>query len=52
MDKAAHGEVRCATRAEASRLLDLAPPKPKPYAGAKLTEDEEGYGYCTQFICA
>jgi uncharacterized protein len=21
-----------------------------PYAGAKLTEDEEGYGYCTQFI--
>lgn len=22
----------------------------KEYAGAKLTEDEEGYGYCTQFI--
>lgn len=21
-----------------------------PYAGAKLSEDEEGYGYCTQFI--
>ncbi|MCR5491479.1 MAG: DAK2 domain-containing protein [Bacilli bacterium] len=37
-----------------SRNADVsaAPEKPAEslYAGAKLTEDEEGYGYCTQFI--
>lgn len=27
-----------------------APPVSSPYAGAQLSEDEEGYGYCTQFI--
>ena len=27
-----------------------AAPVSSPYAGAKLSEDEEGYGYCTQFI--
>ncbi len=31
--------------------LDKEGEAPVPlYAGAKLTEDEEGYGYCTQFI--
>lgn len=34
------------------RNADVAPSAPSEpvYAGAKLSEDEEGYGYCTQFI--
>ena len=34
------------------RNADVAPSAPAEpvYAGAKLSEDEEGYGYCTQFI--
>lgn len=34
------------------RNADVAPSAPEEpvYAGAKLSEDEEGYGYCTQFI--
>lgn len=34
------------------RNADVAPSAPAEpvYAGARLSEDEEGYGYCTQFI--
>lgn len=47
MKEAAHGKM--------VERSDLAPNAPaasiaSPYAGAKLSEDEEGYGYCTQFI--
>ena len=50
MVSAVHGEV-------ITRNADLSTVSHEPiqndiplYAGAKLTEDEEGYGYCTQFI--
>ena len=45
MDKAVHGTV--VERKEISEPIENAV---SPYAGAKLSEDEEGYGYCTQFI--
>jgi hypothetical protein len=51
--KPAHGEVVVERNdnagEEAAQSSVLASPASK-YAGAKLTEDEEGYGYCTQFI--
>jgi DAK2 domain fusion protein YloV len=48
MDNAAHGHFveRNDMQGEANETSVLA----SPYAGAKLSEDEEGYGYCTQFI--
>jgi len=48
MDNAAHGKFveRNDMQGEANETSVLA----SPYAGAKLSEDEEGYGYCTQFI--
>jgi DAK2 domain fusion protein YloV len=51
MDKAAHGQFvgRNDNAGEEAESSVLASPASK-YAGAKLTEDEEGYGYCTQFI--
>ncbi len=45
MDKAVHGKV--IERKEISESIEN---NVSPYAGAKLSEDEEGYGYCTQFI--
>ena len=47
MTEAVHGYV-VIRNAE----VDEAPTQPvsSAYAGAKLSEDEEGYGYCTQFI--
>jgi DAK2 domain fusion protein YloV len=49
MDKAVHGEVvpRASDVGSSSSPAQAEVPM---YAGAKLTEDEEGYGYCTQFI--
>lgn len=37
---------------ERNQDVDAMPREPaaSPYAGAQLSEDEEGYGYCTQFI--
>ncbi|MBO8426290.1 MAG: DAK2 domain-containing protein, partial [Firmicutes bacterium] len=45
MVSAVHGDF-------VERNADVAPSAPEEpvYAGAKLSEDEEGYGYCTQFI--
>ncbi len=47
MAKALHGEI-------VERNADVGAAEEKPrdslYAGAQLSEDEEGYGYCTQFI--
>ena len=47
MAKALHGEI-------VERNADVGRAEEKPrdslYAGAQLSEDEEGYGYCTQFI--
>ena len=45
MVSAVHGDF-------VERNADVAPSSPAEpvYAGAKLSEDEEGYGYCTQFI--
>ncbi len=45
MDKAVHGTV-----VERKELSERIENNVSPYAGAKLSEDEEGYGYCTQFI--
>ncbi|MDY6100389.1 MAG: DAK2 domain-containing protein [Candidatus Enteromonas sp.] len=45
MEMAARGKV--VARKELSEPLKESA---SPYAGAKLSEDEEGYGYCTQFI--
>ena len=45
MDKAVHGKV-----IESKELSERIENNVSPYAGAKLSEDEEGYGYCTQFI--
>ena len=33
-----------------SEAEPVSAPVVSPYAGAQLSEDEEGYGYCTQFI--
>lgn len=48
MASAAHGKFieRNDMQGEANETSVLA----SPYAGAKLSEGEEGYGYCTQFI--
>ena len=35
---------------ERSKEAEPTAPIVSPYAGAQLSEDEEGYGYCTQFI--
>lgn len=47
MQLAVHGDF-------VERNADVAPQPSEPvvptYAGAQLSEDEEGYGYCTQFI--
>jgi DAK2 domain fusion protein YloV len=51
MDKAAHGEFVLRNdngETQAQSTIFSAPQS--AYAGAKLSEDEEGYGYCTQFI--
>ena len=45
MTKAVHGKV-----VERKELSEPIENNVSPYAGAKLSEDEEGYGYCTQFI--
>ncbi len=45
MAKAVHGTV-----VERKELSEPIENNASPYAGAKLSEDEEGYGYCTQFI--
>ena len=45
MTKAVHGTV-----VERKELSEPIENNASPYAGAKLSEDEEGYGYCTQFI--
>ncbi len=45
MELAAHGEF-----VERKELSEPISTSASPYAGAKLSEDEEGYGYCTQFI--
>lgn len=45
MNKAVHGVV-----IERKELSERIENNVSPYAGAKLSEDEEGYGYCTQFI--
>ena len=45
MDEAVHGNV-----VERKELSERIENNVSPYAGAKLSEDEEGYGYCTQFI--
>lgn len=45
MEMAAHGKV-----VERKELSEPIKDSVSPYAGAKLSEDEEGYGYCTQFI--
>lgn len=48
MTKAVHGEVVARHELSAPGAVTN---QPVPVAaGAKLTEDEEGYGYCTQFI--
>lgn len=49
MDKAVHGEMvqRLSDIGSSSTPTQAEVPM---YAGAKLTEGEEGYGYCTQFI--
>ncbi len=45
MAKAVRGAV-----IERKELSEPVAASSSPYAGAKLSEDEEGYGYCTQFI--
>ncbi len=45
MDFAVHGKV-----IERKELSEPVSNTSSLYAGAKLSEDEEGYGYCTQFI--
>jgi DAK2 domain fusion protein YloV len=52
MDKAAHGSFveRNQSAPEESLSSVLPSSNAAGYAGAKLSEDEEGYGYCTQFI--
>jgi uncharacterized protein len=45
MAKAARGKI-----VERKELSEPIENHVSPYAGAKLSEDEEGYGYCTQFI--
>jgi dihydroxyacetone kinase-like predicted kinase len=50
MDKAAHGEVVAKVAITRAKKPVFRFAKGPMYAGAKLTEDEEGYGYCTQFI--
>lgn len=50
MAKAAHGQfvernTNLAQEESSSPIIS-----PSSYAGAQLSEDEEGYGYCTQFI--
>jgi dihydroxyacetone kinase-like predicted kinase len=51
MLKAAHGQfVERNENAPEAAFPDHEAPRISQYAGAKLTEDEEGYGYCTQFI--
>ena len=54
MDSAVHGKIiKRIDNVERSAIDPhpeiIAQPK-REYAGAKLVEDEEGYGYCTQFI--
>ncbi len=48
MREASHG--RMVERSDLSSPSSESGPKASPYAGAKLSESEEGYGYCTQFI--
>lgn len=51
MDKAAHGSFVARNADAAAEGLGTSVLAPaSPYAGAKLSEEEEGYGYCTQFI--
>ncbi|MCQ2771780.1 MAG: DAK2 domain-containing protein [Bacilli bacterium] len=49
MAKAAHGKFVERIQLDAGQTNDSAV-LASPYAGAKISEDEEGYGYCTQFI--
>jgi len=52
MDKAAHEQfVERSDAGDAAKELSASSVLAAPaYAGAKISEDEEGYGYCTQFI--
>jgi DAK2 domain fusion protein YloV len=49
MNKAAHGEFVERNEDEGAEGIGSSVLS-SPYAGAKLSEGEEGYGYCTQFI--
>lgn len=48
MERCVHGKFvdRASLSSEATSTTNVL----SAYAGAKLSEDEEGYGYCTQFI--
>jgi len=52
MQKAAHGRFveRNENMSEGDKATSIIGGGISAYAGAQLSEDEEGYGYCTQFI--
>ena len=50
MAKAAHGKFVERNTNPAKGEMSSPIIAPEKYAGAQLSEDEEGYGYCTQFI--
>ena len=50
MAKAAHGKFVERETNPAKDEMSSPIIAPETYAGAQLSEDEEGYGYCTQFI--
>lgn len=50
MAKAAHGRFVERNTNPAKGEMSSPIIAPETYAGAQLSEDEEGYGYCTQFI--
>ena len=50
MAKAAHGKFVERNTNPAKGEMSSPIIAPEQYAGAQLSEDEEGYGYCTQFI--
>lgn len=50
MAKAAHGKFVERNTNPAKDEMSSPIIAPEKYAGAQLSEDEEGYGYCTQFI--
>lgn len=52
MQKASHGRFveRNENMSEGDQATSILGSAMSAYAGAQLSEDEEGYGYCTQFI--